>query len=317
MRRIYSIISILTVSCFFTVSAGAQRPVWIIGHGANWGKKNVQTVLELGGNGVEIDVRTQSIAYSKAGEAFGLENTEGKHWALGHDTYTFERNCDANKNWSLKQFLAMDILNDSRFCLLWLDCKDEEYIRELVEYVHAQTPNGTPYAIIYNVYKTGQSRATLEWLAKNLRNNEGMNWGDVSIKDLKPHVEGVIPPSKHFFSRGLFKTHWIKNSSDRASDIRVALSYAKSGQFCCRAGIWTGDTAYETYYWLYNGKKTASNYDVIISYFQGGYTPPLCKKNAMSKCMNDKFKVNGQFRANKASNDGQVRIATRSDVFFR
>lgn len=65
-----------------------EKPVWVIAHGANW-KYSTDRALELGANGVEVDIRTKNTFWN-----LFYDNTEGKHWSLGHDTYHEYAECD-------------------------------------------------------------------------------------------------------------------------------------------------------------------------------------------------------------------------------
>lgn len=304
-------ISLAIVSLFFAVSAGAQgRPVWILGHGANW-SFSVEAALDAGANGVEVDVRTQSHPVF----GYGNENRQGQHWSLGHDFYYPESSCDdPNSKFtgvSLKWLLTnQSFLDDERFCVLWLDIKkpDQKYIKQLVEYVHEHTPDGTPYSIIYGVYEMDLDDETLIWLGKNLRQNECMNWADQPLSNLLPYIQGKIPANKHLYTRGYFRTSEMYKSYPAACDLRAA---QKLPDFCCRTGVWTANSSYEAHFWLYNGSSSyPCEFDLVLTYFAHGYLPPVYGKLGLPDVITDYFNSNG------VSKDGRMHIAKRNESFI-
>lgn len=287
MKKIYCFIGITLALLSFAVCAGAQeaRPIWVVGHGANWAY-STDRALELGANGVEVDVRTRPAKFFQTGRS--RYNTKGAHWSLGHDYFDRKELCDiGNPNCvSLEWLLTGKVTNnytttlddDERFCLLWLDVKDEEYLTELVNYVHDRTPYGTEYSIIYNVYEK-KSLAELEWLDENLRDNEYINFGNMTIGELKSDLEAAdFSPEKHFFTRGIFNINQPKNTTkSKRNDINQALRFAEDGEFCYRVSDWSNVTANNANAWVREGAE------VVLIYFDKGYRPTVeCKKSALA-----------------------------------
>ena len=310
MRKLYYILGVVAALLSLSVNAGAQsgRPIWVVGHGANWAY-STDRALALGANGVEVDVRTRP---SRLQTGRSKYNTKGEHWSLGHDYFDRKEKCDVgNPNCvSLEWLLTGKVTknytttldDDERFSVLWLDVKDEEYLKELVQYVHKFTPLGTEYSIIYNIYDR-KNRFDLEWLAENLRENEFINWANETIADLKPDLDNVnFPPSNHFFTRGIFNVNQpSRTSSSKRNDIRQALLFAKDGVFCKRVSDWSNVSAVNANAWLKEGAE------VVLIYFDKGYRPTCqCKKNALEK-FTKQFSGGGSYLG--------THIANRDDEF--
>ncbi|MCQ2370280.1 MAG: hypothetical protein MJ007_07395 [Paludibacteraceae bacterium] len=293
--KIYLAIIGITVA----ISVSAQRPIWLIGHGANW-PYSLAAALNDGANGVEIDVKTK-------------DDVKGSHWCVGHDKYYKEQDCTGNVM-TLKKYLAQESLNDPRFCLLWIDVKTEKYFKQLVEYVHKYTPNGTEYSIVYNLYTAGAVTGIEQWLTDNLRDNEGINFGDVSSDKLSNLFSGPnpkLPKEKHFFTRGIFNSKWITRDSDRRKDITYANNQKKQGQFCIKAGVWSASTASDAF-WFFDSKTADrdTDYDVVIAYFKKGYCGlPFTSPTSLYYCRKD-------YIDNPGKNNGKMRMADRNDTFF-
>lgn len=315
------IIYVAAVLLSFTVSTEAKRPVWVIAHGANW-KYSIEEALKQGANGVEVDVREGTTFWNW----FTWHSTEGSHWCLGHDTYWPKEKCDCGNDAavSLKWVLTDDVTNDyttkinddPRFCVLWLDVKDENYIKDLVEYVHRYTVKGqTNYTIIYNVYKNIKDDV-LNWLGENLWPNECLNWANKTISELKNHIKekSPIPPglpdflraaqisaNNHFYTMGVFNVDQPQNTtSTKYNNLRDAKG---DRSFCRRAGIWSNVTANNAEAWINFGM------DVVLTYYSHGYRPTCeCKSNALPDLVT-RIKFPG-FALNNS-----VYIATRQDKF--
>lgn len=283
-----------------------EKPVWVIAHGANW-KYSTDRALELGANGVEVDIRTKNTFWN-----LFYDNTEGKHWSLGHDTYHEYAECDKDNpravslEWMLTGKVTRNytttLNDDERFCVLWLDVKNEKYIKELVKYVHDRTPNGTRYSIIYNVYDRNFKSDVLVWLGQNLRSNEYINWGDQLIKKLRPYIDGKIQPKNHFYSRGIFNVNQPQNSKRKRNHLREAASLAKEGKFCKRVGVWSSITAANAISWINEGRE------IVLVYYDKGYRPTVqCRPSALPELV--KYYKSG-------AQKGKTHIATRNDEAF-
>ncbi len=297
-------IALVAVCTFLMVCANAQRPVWLIGHGANWGD-SAEKLLNQGGNGVEIDVRCKGIIYG--------EDTKGQHWSVAHDMYWPKSECDGKYQYSLEQYLQLNALKDPRFCLLWIDCKNDEYLKELVEYVHKYIPSDAKYAIVYNAYSKENVRKNIEWLADNLKPNEGLNFANLSIYDddcLYDFLRAYdFPANQHFFTRGIFSLALVGRDSDARKDLTKANELKADGEFCSRTGAWTGDNGHNSYWFLdseYAGRPT--DVDLVLAYFSGGWRLPFTKKAVKHTRKN--------YIDNPLINKGKMRMAVPQDVFF-
>lgn len=254
----------ITLICLsISVFSFASRPIWVIGHGANY-LGSAQAALDRGANGVEIDVRAKA-SYAK------------EHWSVTHSEYWTKDECDKGSGssyvFSLKKYLEQPILNDERMKVLWIDCKNEDYIVDLINLVHSLTPNGTPYSIIYGFYYV----TTLEKHGKDiralLRDNEGINLGNQNIDAVKPWIgtgSNQIPKEKHFFSKGYYRSSMVnKNHTIEARKLRD-----EKGEFCSRVAVWTNDWMKEARICVdseYAGKET--NFDLVLAYYPEGLRP--------------------------------------------
>lgn len=309
----------------FAVSTEAKRPVWVIAHGANW-KYSIEEALKQGANGVEVDVREGTTFWNW----FTWHSTSGSHWCLGHDTYWPEEKCDCGDDAavSLKWVLTDNVTNgyktkindDPRFCVLWLDVKDEKYIRDLVEYVHRYTVKGqTNYTIIYNVYEDIEFDV-LRWLGANLWSNECLNWANKTIGELQLHIKETIDmeifsqfnpmfpkdypqihANNHFYTMGIFNVDQPQNTTSTKYNNLMEAKDKRS--FCRRAGIWSNVTANNAEAWINAGM------DVVLTYYSHGYRPSCeCKKSALPDLVT---RINSPgFALNNS-----VYIATRQDKF--
>ncbi|MCQ2117218.1 MAG: hypothetical protein MJY76_03660 [Bacteroidales bacterium] len=340
MKKFHSTICIAATLLFFVVNAWGQgRPVWVLGHGANW-KFSTEAALNLGANGVEVDVRTRPAKGSAFRER---DNTKGAHWSLGHDFFSPESKCDKKnpKHVSLRWLLTGKVIgynslfsanaktlnDDERFCVLWLDCKDEEYLEELVDYVHACIPQGQDkfnFAIIYNIYdfeydsgdKTKLSSEfihKIERAAAKLKSNEFLNWGWRTPDEMRKLLNATndsFTPSKHFYTTGRFHTNLYKENSSKPTYVREATALSRQGQFCARAGIWSPNTMWQVERWLISQKPAyPTDFDVVLTYFKEGYVPPLCKKNSLKGSMKKLFYSDGRGK------NGKMHIAKRNEPF--
>lgn len=220
------------------VSTYAQsRPVWVVGHRCN-SKITIAEALKDGANGVEMDVSTNG-------------TYKGSHWCVDHDKCWSPSRCkgEQNNTWTLKDYLQLPELKNSNFRLLWVDCKDEKYLKELVEYVHKYIPADADYDICYSIYKletvfdikTGSDKL-LAWLRDNLRKNEGISFGYERRHDAIQYAFDItgFPYKKHFFQDGNFNSYQIikKNSRWRLS-LKEAGIRKSQDKFCSRVGAWT------------------------------------------------------------------------------
>lgn len=298
--------SILAVLLFGSICLNAQKPIWLVGHRCN-SQASLAAVLEDGGNGVEIDVRTPN---------------NGAFWCVDHDYSWAESSCDGKKHLSLKQYLELPELKYGQFCLLWIDCK-HQYLKELVEYVHANIPEdikGT-FAIAYSRYalsdinyyvfdNNGNAMHILDWLKANLWENEGLSLGweraqNAAFKELLDKHD--FPREKHFFTDGAFHSKQITKNSRWAISLRKAAEYRDAKQFCCRVGMWTASTAYDAY-WFFDPKYANMTCDVVMAECRktAGLVPLIASHTALKYC-----------RLNYIDkNTDKFKIAKRSDTFF-
>lgn len=298
--------SILAVLLFSSICLNAQKPIWLVGHRCN-SRAPLAAVLEDGGNGVEIDVRTCN---------------EGAFWCVDHDYSWAESSCDGVNHLSLKQYLALPELKNENFCLLWIDCK-HRYLKELVEYVHANIPEDIKgqFAITYSrydlsdidyyVYDNGHSIHILDWLKANLWENEGLSLGwerkfDNYTALLNQHQ---FPYEKHFFTDGAFHSKQITKNSRWAISLRQAAAYRDAKQFCCRVGMWTASTAYDAYWFFdptYGGNMSC---DVVMAECRktAGLVPLIASHTALKYCKLEYID----------KNTSKFKIAKRTDTFFK
>lgn len=297
--------SILAVLLFSSICLNAQKPIWLVGHRCN-SQASLAAVLEDGGNGVEIDVRSCN------GGAF---------WCVDHGVSWAESSCDGKKHLSLKQYLALPELRNERFCLLWIDCK-HPYLKELVEYVHANIPEDIKgkFAIAYSRYdlkdinyyvrdNNGYQVHILDWLKANLWENEGLSLGwernFVGFKALLDQHN--FPYEKHFFTDGAFHSKQITKNSRWAVSLRQAAAFRDAKQFCCRVGMWTASTAFDAY-WFFDPKYANMTCDVVMAECRktAGLVPFIASHTALKYC-----KLNFLDK-----NTDKFKIAKRSDTFF-
>lgn len=295
MRRKILMISALLI---FATAAFAERPVWIIGHGANY-LGSALAALNEGADGVEIDVRAKA-SYAR------------NHWSVTHSQYWTKDECDKGTGksyvYSLKNYLSQSFMQDKRMRVLWIDVKDEEYIEELVQHVHDCTPNGTPYSIIYNCYKAKKIAPHAKWLRDNLRNNEGINMGSLDIPDVEPLIgDGKIPKEKHYYTIGYYRSS-MKNKNQV---IEARKMRDDQNKFCSRVGFWTCDWEREVRICIdskYAGKET--NFDLILAYFPEGLIPvPGLSKTVLPGAVKN-------FINNPAVNGGRWRKPRDDDKFW-
>lgn len=289
--------SILAVLLFSSICLNAQKPIWLVGHRCN-SQKSLAAVLEDGGNGVEIDVRSCN------GGAF---------WCVDHGVSWAESSCDGKKHLSLKQYLALPELRNERFCLLWIDCK-HPYLKELVEYVHANIPEDIKgkFAIAYSRYAlkdinyfvtdNGQLVHILDWLKANLWENEGLSlgWERAQNNAFKTLLDQHgFPPEKHFFTDGSFHSKQMTKNSRWCISLRKAAEYRDAKQFCSRVGVWTASTAYDAY-WFFDPKYANMTCDVVMAECRktAGLVPLIASHTALKYCKlnfldknKDKFKI--------------------------
>ncbi len=297
-------IGLITIFIIMAECVTAQKPVWVVGHRCN-SVKAIRAMLEDGGNGVEMDVRTDN---------------KGQHWCVDHDYCWSEENCDGYNRLSLKQYLALPELKDERFCLLWIDCKHGEYVKELVEYVHKYIPKDANFAISYSLYKLKEVDRMvdgvhlLDWLRDNLRDNEGISLGWVEKIDemdalFKAHK---FPYYKHFYQDGIFNSKNIKCGRDRQKCLARAGELRDQHQFCSRVGAWTAVTAYDAYWFLdsQTAKSCTTNCDAVcVEGREIVHDWIFASPKALQNCI--KEFINGP------KGGGRCRIATRNDVFYK
>lgn len=304
MKNKYFFGSILTVLLFSTLCVNAQRPVWLVGHRCN-SQKSLQEVLVDGGNGVEIDVRTPN---------------EGKFWCVDHGYTWSQTSCDGVNHLSLAQYLALPELKNEQFCLLWIDCK-HSYVKELVEYVHANIPANIKgkFAIAYCRYNlsdldyyvtdaSGYHMHILQWLKENLWPNEGIGlaWeraSNIAFKNLLD--QHSFPYEKHFFTDGTWHSKKVTYGSRWAQSLRLASSYRDAKNFCSRVGFWSASTAYDAY-WFFDRSYGNTNCDVVLAECRETVHIPFCSPTALKYCKQDYLD----------KHQDKFRMAKRDDKFF-
>ena len=308
------------------------RPVWILGHGANC-LRTLQSVIEEGGNGVEIDVNTNNYY-------------RGSFWSVAHDVFVSPETMSAlnaylapEDYWvSLETYLNYAEMD--KICLLWLDNKqiNAKYLKELVEYVHEVTDkryNGLlpPYSIIYEMnYSSDLETITtsneniLEWLSDNLRPNEGINvsWeklsegDDKKISDLFSKYH--FPVTKHLFSNGFHNSQLVSRNGTIVKDIEQAHVLRDGGEFCSRIGFWTAQSAWDAYWFLdkeatiKDGTIVNTDCDVVIVECHNNMVSPG-DKSSLQDVVKDYMLSSGQYYHDY--NNGRCRLAKQNDVFWK
>lgn len=298
--------SILAILLFSAISLNAQKPVWLVGHRCN-SEAALAAALQDGGNGVEIDVRSCN------GGAF---------WCVDHTIAWSSSSCDGKKHLSLQQYLALPQMKWGQFCLLWLDCK-HPYLKELVEYVHANIPaelKGQFYIaysrydlkdINYYVIDNGQAVHILDWLKANLWENEGiaLGWERAGNAEYKELIEKhQFPIGKHFFTDGTWHSKKMTRNSRWCVSLRKAAEYRDANQFCYRVGVWTASTAYDAY-WFFDPKYAKMTCDAVMAECREtrGLNPLWASHTALKYC-----------RLNYLDkNTDKFKVAKRSDAFFK
>lgn len=277
MKKIISRLAIALVGMFLALSANAQtsdnpRKIWLVAHACN-AHRWLQTALEDGANGVEIDVDCPKQISPTATYV---------DFSVAHDGYvTPEKRAeenrgieDPNHHWvSLQEYLnfkEMDYIS-----ILWLDCKPEKpgQIYHLVKEVHRileeryGSKDLVPFSIIYGVYYLPtlenvigsdytlkyQSTPLIDWLRDNLWENEGtglacegVNGGAKQYKT-KETLEELdtffkshnFPAGKHFMSAGSGAWFFFFEDEDFLNGLRQAKEWRDQGRYCARTGFWT------------------------------------------------------------------------------
>lgn len=325
MKRFFYLNIMILFLCLCTDANAQTRPVWVIGHAAN-SHAILQSAMNDGANGVEIDVQTY----------------DGKFWNVSHD-YRLSREELEMPKWkndgyvSLETYLNFPELKKDNFCFLYLDIKhsDVGYIKELVEFVHKIVGVNTPYVIVYAVYyneqldktvideKTGKQVHLLTWLKENLAPNEGINVGwetppssdDEYQKNL--FVQKNFPPSKHLFSYGYWNSTVITKLWARVGYLKTAREYREKGKFCSRVCYWTALKPWDA--WWFLDKSASSNgktdCDMVMVECHNDITVPAWSdKSALEKLIKGYFKTDGE--EYKKYNNGKLRLANRADKFW-
>ena len=311
------------------------RPIWVFAHGANK-KMATARALELGANGVEIDVRSR----------------DGVHWNLDHDHYYSEEECDrtdvpvedvhVSLRWFLTQPVArydgnefsVKLNDDPRLCALWIDCKNEEHVESLVAYVHSCLPRGVEkynFSIIYNLYTVptvaeridpfdpfsqyevhvpDEYLQTMDRVFRSLEDNEYLNWGNCTMEEInflfaelrKKNL--TCSPSNHFFTRGIFDIDQPQNTTASKRDDLRNVQLLEPGTFCKRYGVWSNVTANNAEAWINFGMQA------VLTYFDQGVRPTVeCRPNALPDLV-------WRIRNEEGSLYGKVHIATRDEETF-
>lgn len=282
MKKVISRIAIVLSGMFLALSANAQtsenpRKIWVVAHACN-AHKWLQTALEDGANGVEIDVdcpkqvnpTSTYVDFSVAHDGYvdperrALFNL--RQYILDDDDLD-----DVSLYFyvSLQEYLnfkEMDYLS-----ILWLDCKCKEpgQVYHLVKEVHRilldryGSKDLVPFSIIYGVYDMhtledaiGSSYSVkysgtvlIDWLRDNLWENEGTGLAcegpagpyktKGKLEDLEKFFNGHnFPKGKHFASMGTGGPFFTFKWN--MVDILVELkNWRNQGRYCVRTGAWT------------------------------------------------------------------------------
>lgn len=274
MKKIISRIALVLASICLTLNAIAQssenpRRIWLVAHACNchyW----LQTALEDGANGVEIDVDCPTKIDPKA----TYVDFSVAHDGYASPEYRAEKNRkikDPSLRWiTLKDYLNFEEMD--KISIIWLDCKCKRpgQVYHLVKQVHNilidryGSKEAIPFSIIYGVYNVYTLRdpigldyslsdsgmPLIDWLRDNLWENEGTGlacegphgpyWTRETLKQLEIFFDGHnFPKGKHFASQGTglpFMTFF----NMKMVNILVELKKLKEqGRYCVRTGAWT------------------------------------------------------------------------------
>ena len=299
-RNIFYRFGITLICLSVSLFSYASRPIWVIGHGANY-LGSAEAALNHGANGVEIDVRAKE-SYAK------------DHWSVDHKEYWTKDQCDKGEGrsyvFSLEKYLEQPIMNDPRMRVLWIDCKNEDYMVDLINLVHSLTPNGTPYSIIYGCYSAKTLEKYGTEIRKLLRDNEGINLGDKDISAVQPWIgnePNKIPKEKHFYTRGYYRSS-MKNKN-HVIDARKLRD--ENNAFCTKVGFWTCDWMSEARICVDNEYAQAeTNFDLVLAYYPEGLLPVA----TLRKWVLPDF-VKGVVNDSKV-NKGRWHIAGKGDKFW-
>ncbi len=135
----------------------AKRPIYLIAHRCN-NSKDIHNALQSGANAVECDIRCDA---------------PGNDWIVHHDGYFPERSLSL-RTWLSEAAAAAKVFKD-RFCLIYLDIKNPEYIESLHEYVNKyfEQTRMEKVRIIYSTAKI-EDAEKFALIAKKLNSWEGM-----------------------------------------------------------------------------------------------------------------------------------------------
>lgn len=279
MKKIISRIALVLAGICLTLNAIAQssenpRRIWVVAHACNC-HKWLQTALEDGASGVEIDV---NCAYNINPTASSVDFSVYHGHAGGYCSpeYRARQNRgikDPLKYYvSLEEYLKFDEMN--KINILWLDAKCEEpgQVYHLVREVHRVllirygSKEEVPFSIIYGFYKMRTLRGNIgnyslaypstpliDWLRDNLWENEGINLAcegpcgpcktSETLEQLKDFFnEHNFPKGKHFASQGSGGPNYLCLTQNMINTLIKLKEWRNQGKYCVRTGAWSLST---------------------------------------------------------------------------
>ena len=276
MKKIISRIALVLAGICLTLNAIAQsndnpRRIWLVAHACNC-HRWLQTALQDGANGVEIDVNCP-LKIDPTATYVDFSVFHGYKGRYAPPEYRAKQNKGKDPldyYVSLQEYLNFEEMDN--ISILWLDAKCEEpgQVYHLVKEVHRilidryGSKEAIPFSIIYGLYKMHTLKDVIgnaysikysgtpliDWLRDNLWENEGTGlasegrygscWTSETLDQLNDFFKNhQFPIGKHFSSVGTGGPFPIRFTNDMVKSLDTLKNWRDQGKYCARTGTWT------------------------------------------------------------------------------